>query len=77
MGHMMRWASMHGWINIDRSMVYDKACSMAVYRPHVGSLVDHMDAVYNALGDEQAAAMAGVLFADNGFTDEDSLDDWS
>lgn len=77
MGEMMRWVSMQGWINVDRSMVYDKACAVGVMRTNVDILVDHMDRVYNALGDEQAAAMAGVLFADNGFTDEDSLDDWS
>lgn len=77
MGYMMRWASMEGWMHVTREGVYDQVARHPIHKRYLGELVDHMDAVYNAFEDEQAAAMAGVMFADNEFMDTDTTDSWS
>lgn len=77
MKQMMIWASMHGWLNITREMVYDKVVASERDRSNIDALTHHMDVVYNALQDEQAAAMAGVIFADSGFVSPEDNDDWS
>lgn len=83
MGRMMIWASQVGWLNIDRSRVYDRGESLGFDRDQSDRMCAHMDWVFELLHDETTAAMAGVVYADGGFkgsptTEEgDDWDDWS
>lgn len=82
MGQMLIWASQVGWINIDRSMVYDHGESLGFDRDQSGRMCAHMDWIFSRLHDEATAAMAGVIYADSGFEgsptpDSRDWDDWS
>lgn len=82
MGKMLVWASQIGWVNLDRSMVYDKAQSTGANRAQLDMLTDHMDFMFSRLQDESTASMAGVILVDSGYdwhkdASDSDWDDWS
>lgn len=72
------WASKVGWTFLSRDLVLAQLKSMDVSPVKVEATATIMDRVASIVGDEQAAGMAGVMFASNDFTvSQEQHDDWS